>query len=70
MKSGAEQLPGRGGSGSDFLHLPMSFRDFCMQVEGIPLPAETTDIEGFLEAKGRKRPDCDRVSFTTVLTGR
>jgi uncharacterized protein len=54
LKSGAEQLPGRRGNGSDFLHLPMSFRDFCIQVEGIRLPAETSDIEGFLEADGRK----------------
>jgi len=54
LKSGAEQLPGRRGNGSDFLHLPMSFRDFCMQVEGIPLPDETSDIEGFLKAGGRK----------------
>ena len=54
LKSGAEQLPGRRGNGTDFLHLPMSFRDFCIQVEGIPLPAETSDIEGFLEPEGRK----------------
>lgn len=54
LKTGAEQLPGRRGNGSDFLHLPMSFRDFCMQVEGIPLPAETSDVEGFLEPDGRK----------------
>jgi uncharacterized protein len=54
LKSGAEQLPGRRGNGSDFLHLPMSFRDFCMQVEGISLPVETSDIEGFLGRDGRK----------------
>lgn len=54
LKSGAEQLPGRRGNGSDFVHLPMSFRDFCVQVEGIPLPAETLEIEGFLEPDGRK----------------
>jgi len=54
MKYGAEQLPGRRGNGSDFLHLPMSFRDFCMQVEGIPLPAETFDIEGYLGDDGRR----------------
>jgi uncharacterized protein len=53
LKSGAEQLPGRRGNGSDFLHLPMSFRHFCIQVEGIALPAETSDIEGFLGADGR-----------------
>ena len=53
LKAGAEQLPGRRGNGADFLHLPMSFRDFCIQVEGIPLPAEESDIEGFLEAEGR-----------------
>jgi hypothetical protein len=54
LRSGAEQLPGRRGNGSDFLHLPMSFRDFCTQVEGIPLPAETFDIEGLLQAAGRR----------------
>jgi predicted AAA+ superfamily ATPase len=54
LKTGAEQLPGRRGNGSDFLHLPMSFRDFCLQVEGIPLPAETSHIEGFLGADGRR----------------
>jgi predicted AAA+ superfamily ATPase len=54
LKSGAEQLPGRRGNGSDFLHLPMSFRDFCIQVAGIPLPAEMSDVEGFLGADGRK----------------
>jgi predicted AAA+ superfamily ATPase len=53
LKSGAEQLPGRRGNGTDFLHLPMSFRDFCIQVEKLPLPAETTDIEGFLSEEGR-----------------
>ncbi len=53
LKSGAEQLPGRRGGGSDFLHLPMSFRDFCIQVEGISLPIETSDVEGFLEPSGR-----------------
>lgn len=54
LRSGAEQLPGRRGGGSDFLHLPMSFRDFCIQVEGIPLPPETSDIEGFLGTDGRR----------------
>ncbi len=53
LKSGVEQLPGRRGSGSDFLHLPMSFRDFCIQVEGIRLPDETSDVEGFLGTDGR-----------------
>jgi predicted AAA+ superfamily ATPase len=54
MKSGAERLPGRRGNGSDFLHLPMSFRDFCMQVEGMPLPADTCDIEDYLGDAGRR----------------
>jgi predicted AAA+ superfamily ATPase len=53
LKANAEQLPGRRGNGADSLHLPMSFRDFCIQVEGIPLPAEESDIEGFLGAEGR-----------------
>lgn len=53
LGTGAEQLPGRRGGGSDFLHLPMSFRDFCIQVEGIPLPDETTDLEGLLDPSGR-----------------
>ncbi|MEX0836728.1 MAG: ATP-binding protein [Gemmatimonadota bacterium] len=52
--TGAEQLPGRRGSGADFLHLPMSFRDFCSQVRGIPLPSETTSVEGFLTPEGRR----------------
>jgi len=67
VKYGAEQLPGRRGSGADFLHLPMSFRDFCMQVEELPLPAETFDIEGSLGEDGRRlarqlrpRPDGHR----------
>lgn len=54
IKSGAEQLPGRRGNGNDFLHLPMSFRDFCLQVEGLSLPGETIDIAGFLDDDGRK----------------
>jgi predicted AAA+ superfamily ATPase len=54
LKIGSEQLPGRRGSGCDFLHLPMSFRDFCTQVEGIALPPETTNIEGLLSEAGRK----------------
>jgi hypothetical protein len=53
IRAGAEQMPGRRGNGSDFLHLPMSFRDFCMQVEGLPLPTETSDAEGFLTTEGR-----------------
>lgn len=53
LKAGSEQLPGRRGYGSDYLHLPMSFRDFCIQVEGIPLPPETVDIEGFLGDPGK-----------------
>jgi uncharacterized protein len=74
LESGAEQLPGRRGNGSDFLHLPMSFRDFCGQVEGITLPAETSDIEGFVGREGRQlarrlnllAPDLHR-SFRTYL---
>lgn len=54
LRTGAEQLPGRRGTGSDFLHLPMSFRDFCIQAEGIALPAETTFVEGFLAPEGRR----------------
>lgn len=53
LKTGAEQLPGRRGNGLDFLHLPMSFRDFCTQVEGICLPGETTELEGYLLPAGR-----------------
>ena len=54
LRTGAEQLPGRRGSGSDFLHLPMSFRDFCVQAEGVPLPPDTTGVEGFLRPEGQK----------------
>ena len=53
LKTGAEQLPGRRGNGSDYLHLPMSFRDFCIQVEGIRLPEEITSLEGYLDSQGR-----------------
>lgn len=53
VRTGAEQLPGRRGDGADFLHLPMSFRDFCTQVEGVSLPDETTDVEGLLRREGR-----------------
>lgn len=53
LKAGAEQLPGRRGGGSDFLQLPMSFRDFCLQVEGIPLPEETLEVEALLKPEGR-----------------
>jgi uncharacterized protein len=54
IQKGAEQLPGRRGNGSDFLHLPMSFRDFCSQVEGIRLPVETVQVEEFLDPGGLK----------------
>lgn len=54
IKTGAERLPGRRGKGSDFLHLPMSFRDFCLHVEGLPLPPETTEVEGFLTPSGQR----------------
>jgi uncharacterized protein len=77
LKAGAEQLPGRRGNGADFLHLPMSFRDFCIQVEGIPLPAEKHDVEGFLEAPGRTlarrlnllSPDLERAFRTYLRVG-
>lgn len=77
LKSGAEQLPGRRGNGSDFLYLPMSFRDFCMQVEGMELPAETCDIQGFLEQEGRRlarrlnllAADLDRAFRTYLAVG-
>jgi predicted AAA+ superfamily ATPase len=54
LKTGAEQLPGRRGYGADFLHLPMSFRDFCTQVEEIPLPVETVPVDGYLRPEGRR----------------
>jgi len=38
---GAEQLPGRRGTGRDFVHLPLSFRAFCTDVLRLPLPTET-----------------------------
>jgi len=52
LRTGAEQLPGRRGNGSDFLHLPMSFRDFCRQVEGLSLPEEAIGVESLLEPDG------------------
>ncbi len=54
LKVGAEQLPGRRGDGVDLLHLPMSFRDFCTQVEGIHLPEDPCCISDFLRARGRR----------------
>ena len=47
--TGAEQLPGRRGEGADFIHLPMSFRDFCQQVDGIRLPAGLESIDAVLQ---------------------
>ena len=54
LKTGSEQLPGRRGNGVDFLHMPLSFRDFCTQVEGIELPPETVDAEELLSIEGRR----------------
>lgn len=68
LRTGAEQLPGRRGNGVDFLHLPMSFRDFCTQVEGIELPPPASSPEALLSPEGRRlaremnlvRPELDR----------
>ena len=54
IRIGSEQLPGRRGVGMDFLHLPMSFRDFCIQVERLGLPAESADVDALLSPNGRK----------------
>jgi uncharacterized protein len=74
LKTGAEQLPGRRGGGADFLHLPMSFRDFCTQVEGVALPAPVAALEALLDPDGRRiarelnlaRPELDR-AFAAYL---
>lgn len=52
LRTGAEQLTGRRGDGSDYLHLPLSFRDFCRQVENIDLPGPASGIEAFLQPDG------------------
>ena len=53
VKRGAEQLPGRRGAGSDFLQLPLSFRDFCQAAEGLRLPDETLMVHQMLTDRGR-----------------
>ncbi len=47
LKRGVEQLPGRRNGGGDFLHLPMSFRDFCRTALGMDLPQESLDPGSF-----------------------
>lgn len=54
IRRGAEQLPGRRGGGSDFLQLPMSFRDFCQVVERVPLPGDTLLVHEFQTERGRR----------------
>ncbi len=54
LKRGSEQLPGRRGEGKDFLHLPMSFRDFCINASDIELPAETIRLEEIFESSGHE----------------
>lgn len=53
LSTGAEQLPGRRGRGADYLHLPMSFRDFCFQVEGLPAPGDSVGVPRLLTPEGR-----------------
>lgn len=52
-RMGTEQLPGRRGAGRNFLQLPVSFRDFCGAVQGIPLPDETLPLAAWLTPDGR-----------------
>jgi predicted AAA+ superfamily ATPase len=47
LKRGVEQLPGRRNGGRDFLHLPMSFRDFCRTALGMDLPPESLEPRSF-----------------------
>ena len=54
LRRGAEQLPGRRGNGSDYLQLPMSFRDFAGLAAGIDVPAEAIPAEGCLTPDGRR----------------
>lgn len=49
---GTETLPGRRGDGRDYLQLPVSFRDFCTLVAGIPLPADAIPLGALLTAEG------------------
>lgn len=53
LRRGAEQLPGRRGNGTDYLQLPMSFRDFARVPSGIELPEETLTVEECLTPAGR-----------------
>lgn len=52
VRAGAERLPGRRGQGTDFLQLPMSFRDFCVSAEKISLP-DAVGIDALFSREGR-----------------
>lgn len=54
LKRGSEQLPGRRGEGKDFLHLPLSFRDFCINASKIELPVETMRLEDIFKVSGHE----------------
>jgi len=54
LKRGSEQLPGRRGRGKDLLHLPMSFRDFCLATSDITFPPETMRLNGIFESPGKE----------------
>lgn len=53
-KMGAEQLPGRRGTGRDFVHLPLSFRAFCTDVLLLPLPTDTVEVARLFGREGRQ----------------
>ena len=52
-RMGTEQLPGRRGRGGDYLQLPISFRDYCRSVCGIPLPEQSLSAAEVLHPEGR-----------------
>lgn len=53
LRRGAERLPGRRGNGTDYLQLPMSFRDFAREAAGVRLPEQRFTVEECLTKAGR-----------------
>ena len=52
-RMGTEQLPGRRGSGRNYLQLPLSFGDFCRTAVGIGLPDDSMSVAEILDPRGR-----------------
>ncbi len=51
-RMGMEQLPGRRGTGKNFLQLTVSFRDFCTAVRKIELPPTQLSLAEWLTPRG------------------